>query len=403
MQTETDADAMNESEDRGADQGTPTTPRPARAGGAGSPRERSTITSRRAHQRAAREVDPAKLEAFVGKVLSELGATASALLVRIGDELGLYRAMADGEPVTPAELARRTGTHERYLREWLANQAAGGYVAYDAQSGSFTLPAEQAVALATDDSPASVQGAFQSIVAFGAARERIAHRFRTGQGLPWGEHHHDLFAGTERFFRTGYAANLVDAWIPALDGVREKLERGASAADVGCGYGTSTVLLAKAFPRSRLVGYDTHPGSIAEARRAAEQAGVADRVRFEVADATSFPGQGFDLVAHFDSLHDMADPVGAARRVRQALAPGGTWMIVEPAAGDRLEENLNPVGRLFYASSTLACVPNSLAGNGLALGAQAGEARLREVAEQAGFTSIRCATRTPFNLVLEAR
>lgn len=353
--------------------------------------------------RRAREIDPAKLEAFVGKVVNELGATASALLVRIGDELGLYKAMADGEPVTPAELARRTGTSERYLREWLSNQAAGGYVEYDARTATFTLPPEQALALATDDSPASVQGAFQSIGAFAAARERIARRFRTGEGLAWGEHDHDLFAGTERFFRPGYAAHLVDEWIPALDGVEEKLERGARIADVGCGYGTSTVLLAKAYPRCRLVGYDTHPASIDAARANAERAGVADRVRFEVANAVSFPGTGFDLVAFFDSLHDMADPVGAARRVRQSLAPGGTWMLVEPYAGDRLEENLNPVGRLFYASSTLVCVPNSLAGHGPALGAQAGEARLREVVEQAGFASCRRATQTPFNLVLEAR
>jgi SAM-dependent methyltransferase len=311
--------------------------------------------------------------------------------------------MADGEPVTPAELARRTGTSERYVREWLSNQAAGGYVEYDARTATFTLPPEQALALATEDSPASVQGAFQNMGAFAAARPRIAQRFRTGDGLPWGEHDHDLFAGTERFFRPGYAAHLVGEWIPALDGVEEKLERGARVADVGCGHGASTVLLAKAYPRCRLVGYDSHPASIDAARASAERAGVADRVRFEVANAVSFPGTGFDLVAHFDSLHDMADPVGAARRVRQALAPGGTWMLVEPYAGDRLEENLNPVGRLYYAASTLVCVPNSLAGHGPALGAQAGEARLREVVEQAGFRSFRRATRTPFNLVLEAR
>jgi SAM-dependent methyltransferase len=353
--------------------------------------------------RRPREVDQAKLEAFIAKVVNELGATSGAILVRIGDELGLYKAMADGEPVTPAELARRTGTRERYVREWLANQAAGGYVEYDATTGTFTLPAEQALALATEDSPASVQGAFQSYGAFWAAREKITERFRTGDGLPWGEHHHDLFAGTERFFRPGYAAHLVSEWIPALDGVEEKLRRGGIVADVGCGYGTSTLLLAKAYPRARLVGYDSHAGSIEAARRSAEREGVADRVTFEVADATSFPGTGFDLVAHFDSLHDMADPVGAARRVRQALAPGGTWMLVEPFAGDRLEDNLNPVGRLFYAASTLVCVPNSLAGHGPALGAQAGEARLREVAEQAGFRSFRRATQTPFNIVLEAR
>lgn len=350
-----------------------------------------------------REVDPAKLDAFMTRLLNELGATASAVLVRIGDELGLYRAMADGTPVTPAELARRTGTHERYVREWLSNQAAGGYVEYDAPTGTFTLPAEQALALATDESPASVQGAFQSYAAFFAARERITRAFRTGEGVPWAEHHDDMFHGTERFFRAGYAAHLVSEWIPALDGVDEKLRRGAAVADVGCGHGASTILLAQAYPRSRLVGYDTHAASIEAARRAAERAGVGDRIRFELADAASFPGRGFDLVAHFDSLHDLADPVGAARRVRQALAPGGTWMIVEPLAGERLEDNLNPVGRVFYAASTLVCVPNSLAGRGLALGAQAGDARLREVVEQAGFTGFRRAAQTPFNVVLEAR
>jgi SAM-dependent methyltransferase len=276
-------------------------------------------------------------------------------------------------------------------------------VEYDAATGTFALSPEQALALATEDSPASVQGGFQAGAAFEAARARIVERFRTGGGLAWGEHDHSLFAGTERFFRAGYLAHLVDEWIPALDGVEEKLERGAKVADVGCGHGASTVLLAKAYPRCRLVGYDTHPASIEAARRSAERAGVADRVRFEVANAVSFPGTEFDLVAHFDSLHDMADPVGAARRVKRALAPGGTWMLVEPFAGDRLEENLNPVGRLFYAASTLVCVPNSLAGHGPALGAQAGEARLRDVVEQAGFTSFRRATQTPFNLVLEAR
>jgi SAM-dependent methyltransferase len=352
---------------------------------------------------AAAQVDPAKLEAFLGKVVGELGAAASALLVRIGDELGLYRAMAGAGPMTAAELAARTGTHERYLREWLANQAAGGYLEYDAAERTFRLPPEQALALATEDSPASVQGAFQSLVAFAAARPRIAERFRTGEGLAWGEHDAALFEGTERFFRPGYAAHLVDAWIPALDGVAEKLARGASVADVGCGHGASTVLLAQAYPRSRFVGYDVHAPSIEAARARAARAGVADRARFEVADATSYPGRGFDLVAHFDSLHDLADPVGAARRVRRSLARGGTWMIVEPRAGDRLEENLNPVGRLFYAASTLVCVPNSLAGHGPALGAQAGDARLRDVAEQAGFTTFRRATETPFNVVLEAR
>jgi SAM-dependent methyltransferase len=348
-------------------------------------------------------VDEVRLNAFLGKVVGELGAAASAILVRLGDRLGLYRAMADGGPTTPAELADRTGTHERYVREWLANQAAGGYVTYDAGTGTYALPPEQALALASDDSPASVQGAFQVLAAMAKAEARVADRFRTGDGLSWSDQDGELFEGTERFFRPGYAAHLVREWIPALDGVEAKLVGGARVADVGCGHGASTILMAEAYPRSTFAGYDNHAASIASARARAARAGVADRVTFEVADAAAFPGSGYDLVAHFDSLHDMVDPVGAARRVRSALAPGGTWMLVEPRAGDRVEQNLNPVGRLFYAASTLICVPNSLAQHGLALGAQAGDARLREVVLQAGFASFRRAAETPFNVVLEAR
>jgi SAM-dependent methyltransferase len=348
-------------------------------------------------------VDGAKLEAFMGKVVGELGAAASAILVHLGDRLGLYRGMAGRGAVTPTELAERTGTNERYVREWLANQAAGGYVSYDPATGTYALPPEQALALASDDSPASVQGAFQVLAAMARAEPRIADRFRTGEGLPWCEQDGELFEGTERFFRPGYAAHLVGEWIPALDGVAEKLARGGRVADVGCGHGASTILMAQAWPRATFVGYDSHAASIASARARAARAGVADRVTFEVADAASFPGDRYDLVAHFDSLHDMADPVGAARRVRSALAPSGTWMLVEPRAGDRVEDNLNPVGRLFYAASTLICVPNALAEHGLALGAQAGETRLREVVLQAGFVSFRKATETPFNVVLEAR
>jgi SAM-dependent methyltransferase len=348
-------------------------------------------------------IDESRLNDFLGKVVGELGAAASAILVRLGDRLGLYRAMADRGPMTPSELAQRTGTHERYVREWLANQAAGGYVTYDAETGTYALPPEHALALATDDSPASVQGAFQVLAAMAKAEPRVADRFRTGDGLSWCEQDGELFEGTERFFRPGYAAHLVKEWIPALDGVAAKLARGARVADVGCGHGASTILMAEAYPRSTFVGYDNHAPSIESARARAAKAGVADRVTFELADAAAFPGGGFDLVAHFDSLHDMVDPVGAARRVRSALVPGGTWMLVEPRAGDRVEQNLNPVGRLFYAASTLICVPNSLAQHGLALGAQAGDARLRDVVLQAGFTSFRRATETPFNVVLEAR
>ncbi len=348
-------------------------------------------------------VNGAKLDAFVQQVVGELGAAASAVLVRIGDRLGLYRALASEGSATPAELAARTGTHERYVREWLANQAAGGYVAYDPATGRYALLPEQALALATEDSPASVQGAFQLLAAMTRAEARIAEAFRSGGGLPWGAQDPELFEGTERFFRPGYAANLVERWIPALEGIEPRLRSGGSVADVGCGHGASTILMARAYPRSRFVGFDSHPGSIEAARARAAEAGLDGRVRFEVADAVSFPGGGYDLVAHFDSLHDMVDPVGAARRVRQALAPEGAWMLVEPAAGDRVEDNLNPVGRLFYAASTLICVPHSLSGHGAALGAQAGEARLRQVVEQAGFRRFRKATETPFNIVCEAR
>ena len=348
-------------------------------------------------------LDQAKLEAFMQKVVGELGAAASAVLVRIGDRLGLYRALAEVGPMTSDELGERTSTHERYVREWLANQAAGGYLTYEPASGRYTLPPEQALALATEDSPASVQGAFQVLAAAAKAEPHLLEAFRTGGGIPWGAQDPELFEGTERFFRPGYAANLVEHWIPALDGMDSKLRDGATVADVGCGYGASTLVMARAYPRSRFVGFDSHRGSIDAARRRADEAGLSERVRFEAADAVSFPGNGFDLVAHFDSLHDMADPVGAARRVKQALAPGGSWMVVEPAAGDRVEDNLNPVGRLYYAGSTLVCVPNSLAGHGPGLGAQAGETRIRQVAEQAGFRNFRRASQTPFNAVYEAR
>ncbi len=347
-------------------------------------------------------IDQAKLDVFIQKIVGELGAAASALLVRIGDKLGLYRAMAGRGPLTSAEVARLTGTNERYVREWLANQAAGGYLEYDAATGAYTLPPEHALALARDDTPASVQGAFEVLSAMSKAEPKVAERFRTGEGLRWGDQDCELFEGTERFFRPGYAAHLVDEWIPALDGIEEKLRGGGKVADVGCGHGASTILLAKAFPRSTFVGYDSHAESIEAARTRAASEGLSERVKFEIANAVSFPGSGFDLVAHFDSLHDMSDPVGAARRVKSALAAGGIWMLVEPCAGDRVEENLNPVGRLFYAASTLICVPNSLADRGLALGAQAGEAMLRQVAEQAGFRRFRRATQTPFNLVFEA-
>ena len=349
-------------------------------------------------------IDPAKLDEFMGRFVGDLGAALSAALVVIGDRLGLYRAMADGEPVSPEELAQRTGTDSRYVREWLSNQAAGGYVGYDPGNETFSLSPEQAFALAEEGSPAFVPGAFQLATALIKDEPKITEVFRTGAGVGWHEHNHDLFAGTERFFRPGYVANLVSSWIPALDGVEAKLRSGALVADIGCGHGASTILMAEAYPRSEFVGFDYHHASIDHARQAATQAGLDGRVSFEVAPAKQYQGDGYDLVCMFDCLHDMGDPVGAAEHVLGTLAGDGTWLIVEPYAGDRLEDNLNPVGRVFYGGSTLVCTPASRDQEvGLALGAQAGEARLREVVIAGGFTRFRRATETPFNLVLEAR
>jgi 2-polyprenyl-3-methyl-5-hydroxy-6-metoxy-1,4-benzoquinol methylase len=349
-------------------------------------------------------IDEKKLNEFMGRAVGDIGAAISAALVLIGDELGLYKAMAAAGPMTPGELARRTETTERYVREWLDNQAAGGYVRYDAATARYALPPEQAAALADETSPAFLPGAFQLIAAAMRAEPRIAQAFRSGGGLDWGEQDPILFAGTERFFRAGYLGNLIGAWIPALDGVEAKLKRGARVADVGCGHGASTILMARSYPSSTFIGVDTHAPSIEIARRRARDAGVADRVRFEVSGAQDFAGGDYDLVACFDCLHDMADPVGAARHIRQTLAKDGTFMLVEPYATERVQDNHNAVGRVFYGASTVFCVPCSLAGHGPALGAQAGEARLRRVVvDEGGFSSLRRATETPFNLVLEAR
>jgi SAM-dependent methyltransferase len=353
---------------------------------------------------ATTAIDETKLEAFMAQFVQDLGAALSVATVRIGDKLGLYKAMADGTPVTPGVLAERTGTDERYVREWLSSQAASGYVTYDPASERFALPPEQALALAQDNSPVFIPGAFQLVAALIKDEPRIADAFRSGDGVGWHEHDHDLFCGTERFFRPGYIANLVSSWIPALDGVNEKLLSGTRVADVGCGHGASTLILAEAYPRSEIVGFDYHPESIERARAAAAHAGLADRVSFEIATAKEYPGSGYDLVAVFDCLHDMGDPVGAARHVLNSLAEDGTWLIVEPFANDHLQDNLNPVGRVFYSASTMVCTPASRDQEvGLALGAQAGEARLRAVVTEAGFTRFRRATDTPFNLVLEAR
>jgi 2-polyprenyl-3-methyl-5-hydroxy-6-metoxy-1,4-benzoquinol methylase len=349
-------------------------------------------------------IDDARLDEFMGRFVQDFGAGASIPLVLIGDKLGLYKAMADGEPMTAAELAERTGCHERYIREWLSQQAASGYVEYDPEAVTFRLPPEQALALAQDDSPVFIPGAFQLLAAIVKDEPHITARFRTGDGMAWSDHDHDLFEGTERFFRPGYIANLTSAWLPALDGVAERLDTGIRVADIGCGHGASTILMAQAYPNSTFTGSDYHEGSIDAARRAAERAGVADRVTFEVARAKDFGGGPYDLICVFDALHDLGDPVGAARHVRSQLADDGTWLVVEPNAGDRLEDNLNPIGRAFYAGSTMLCTPNSLSQEvGLALGAQAGEKRLTEVLNAGGFSRVRRAAETPFNLVLEAR
>ena len=350
--------------------------------------------------RSTTSVDENKLNAFIGQMLSDLGGASSVSMVRIGDALGLYKTLAAKGPMTAAELAKRTGARERYVREWLSAQAAGGYVTYEPATGRFTLPPEHAFLLLDADLP----GAFQLGVGSIHAEPRIAEAFRTGEGVGWHEHDSAVFEGCERFFRPGYAMNLASQWIPALDGVQARLEKGGRVADVGCGHGASTIIMAQAFPHSTFTGFDYHPASIEAARRAADKAGVGDRVAFEVASAKAYPGNGYDLVTFFDCLHDLGDPVGAARHVRGTLASDGTWMLVEPFANDRLEDNLNPIGRLYYGASTFLCTPSSLSQEvGLALGAQAGEKRLTAVLREAGFTRVRRAAETPFNIVLEAR
>ena len=348
-------------------------------------------------------LDMNKLNAFIGQFVGDLGAAVHAGMVVIGEKLGLYKALATGA-MTSAELAAKTKTDERYVREWLSSQAAGGYVTYDEKTNNFSLNAEQAFSLANEDSPAYLPGAFELALASLVAVPRITDSFRTGAGMGWHEHDAGVFHGCEKFFRPGYAANLVSAWIPALDGVKEKLENGARVADVGCGKGASTILMAQAFPKSKFIGYDYHDKSIEGARESAKRAGVADRATFEVVKAKEYPGKDYDLVTVFDCLHDMGDPVGAAKHVLTTLAKDGTWMIVEPFANDNLQNNLNPVGRVYYSFSTLLCTPSSRSQEvGLCLGAQAGEARIKTVVTSAGFTRFRRAAETPFNIVYEAR
>ena len=348
-------------------------------------------------------INEEKLNEMLERFVNDFGAVFHGAMVVIGDKLGLYKTLAEAGPLTPKELAERTGTAERYVREWIASQAAGGYVTYDGDN-RYSLSEEQAFTMANEDSPAFLPGAFQLAVAAVKSESRIEQVFRTGQGMGWHEHDPELFRGTERFFRPGYAANLMTSWIPALDGVEERLKAGARVADVGCGHGASTILMAKAFPKSTFLGFDYHGRSIEYARKAASDAGVSDRTSFEVAKAKDYPGRDYDFVTFFDCLHDMGDPVGASAHVLGSLKRDGVWMLVEPFAGDKVEDNLNPRGRAFYGASTLLCTPASLSQEvGLGLGAQAGEARLREVVTSGGFTRFRRATETPFNLVFEAR
>ena len=349
-------------------------------------------------------IDEAKLEAFVGQAVVDMGAAISGLMLHLGDRLGLYRAMAGAGPITSATLAERTGTSERYVREWLGNQAAGGYVVYRPADATYELPAEQAMVVAHDDSPVFLAGAFETIASCYADHDQFADAFRTGAGIDWHAHDDRLFTGINRMFRPGYAAHLVDGWLPALDGVVEKLRSGAAVADLGCGLGASTLILAQAFERSSFRGFDLHEPSIEAAREAAVDLGIQSRATFEVATGSDFPGTRYDLVCLFDALHDMGDPVGVGRRIRESLAPDGTLMLVEPRAGDAVEDNLNPVGRAYYGLSTVICTPGSLAQDvGLALGAQAGERRITGVLHEAGFSRVRRATETPLNIIVEAR
>jgi 2-polyprenyl-3-methyl-5-hydroxy-6-metoxy-1,4-benzoquinol methylase len=350
------------------------------------------------------DVNMDKLHAFVGQMLGDLGGAASVALVRIGDQLGLYKTLHEQGPMTVVELATAAGVNQRYLREWLSHQAASHYLAYDPATQKFALPPEQAMVFAIEDSPVYLHGAFEMMSALLDNQQLVKPAFKTGGGVAWGDQAGCMFCAVGRFFRPGYQNNLVSAWLPALDGVVAKLERGAKVADVGCGHGWSTVFMAKAFPNSEFIGYDFHPGSIADAKKHADEHGAGGNVRFEIGTAKDYAGRDFDLVTFFDCLHDMGDPAGAAAHVRSTLKRDGSWMIVEPIAGDRLEDNLNPVGRLYYAASTMICVPTSLAQEvGAALGAQAGEAKLREVITAGGFSSVRRATETPFNMILEAR
>src|ERR1700694_3995012 len=350
------------------------------------------------------DVNPDKLNAFMGKMVGDMGAAANAALIKVGDRLGLYKTLAANGPMTPADLAKASGTNERYIREWLSAQAAAGYIEYDPATGKFHMQPEQKMAFADEDSPVFIGANGDVLSAMVLDEPKISEAFKTGKGVGWNDRAECLFCGTARFFRASYRHHLVQEWLPALDGVVDKLKRGARVADVGCGHGISTRLMAEAFPNSRFFGFDYHPGLIEAARQTVRDAGLGDRVQFDVHSAKTYPAGNYDLVCFFDCLHDMGDPVGAIKHVRETMADDGTCMLAEPFANDRLEDNLNPIGRIFYAASTVVCTPASLDQEvGLALGAQAGEARLRDVAKQGGLTRYRRATETPFNLILEAR
>ena len=351
------------------------------------------------------KIDEQKLHDFMLKAVGDIASTMSAMLLIIGDRLGLYKAMAEsGKPITSEELAKKTNTNERIIREWLANQAAGGYITYNASDGKYTIPPEQAMALADENSPVYIHGAYQSIKSFFKDEDKFVEMFKSGKGLRWGEHHHDLFEGTARFFKPNYVGNLVSSWIPSLDGVEEKLKQGAKVADIGCGYGISTILMAKAFPNSKFYGFDNHGPSIEQAKVVSTKEGVTVNTEFNIVSANNESiGNDYDLITFFDCLHDMGDPVGAMKFAKQSLKSDGTCMIIEPMANDKVEDNLNLVGRTYYAASTLVCVPNSLADNGPALGAQAGEKKIKETVEAAGFTKFRRAAQTPFNIIYEAK
>jgi 2-polyprenyl-3-methyl-5-hydroxy-6-metoxy-1,4-benzoquinol methylase len=351
------------------------------------------------------KIDEQKLHDFMLKAVGDIASTMSAMLLIIGDRLGLYKAMAEsGNPITSEELAKKTNTNERIIREWLANQAAGGYMMYNASDGKYALPPEQAMALADENSPVYIHGAYQSIKSFFKDEDKFVEMFKSGKGMRWGEHHHDLFEGTARFFKPNYVGNLVSSWIPSLDGVEEKLKQGAKVADIGCGYGISTILMAKAFPNSKFYGFDNHGPSIEQAKVVSTKEGVTVNTEFNIVSANNESiGNDYDLITFFDCLHDMGDPVGAMKFAKQSLKSDGTCMIIEPMANDKVEDNLNLVGRTYYAASTLVCVPNSLADNGPALGAQAGEKKIKETVEAAGFTKFRRAAQTPFNIIYEAK